>query len=291
MQAAGFFVNLANEAPSAPTLNNPSNNGQVTTLTPVLKVNAAGDPDNDALTYEYEVSKDNSFNTRAASGIGAGTSWTVDTALQDNTTYYWRARARDVHSLEGGWMANASFTVNNNGYNDPPVVTVSRPAASEPVLFGGSFTVQWTASDPDSIAVITLGYDTTGSGCNGTQIATTIQEKDGPDSYAWNIASIPQGTYYIYVSAADGTTTTCAYGAGPLHLSDAHGDLNHDGTVDVADALKALRISAGLDVSTAAELAEGDVAPVIGGKPQPDGTIALGDVVVILRKAVGLVTW
>ncbi len=71
----------------------------------------------------------------------------------------------------------------------------------------------------------------------------------------------------------------------------ADGDLTGDGTVDAADALKALRIAAGIDTATAADLSRGDVAPLVSGTPHPDGKIDIGDVVVILRKAVGLVSW
>lgn len=69
------------------------------------------------------------------------------------------------------------------------------------------------------------------------------------------------------------------------------GDLTGDGVVDVADALKALRIAAGLDTIAPPDLNSGDVAPLVSGTPAPDGVINLGDVVVLLRKAVGLVTW
>jgi len=68
------------------------------------------------------------------------------------------------------------------------------------------------------------------------------------------------------------------------------GDFDGNG-VSAADALHALRIEAGLISATAADLAHGDVAPLANGRPQPDGKIDIGDVVVILRKAIGLVNW
>jgi hypothetical protein len=62
-------------------------------------------------------------------------------------------------------------------------------------------------------------------------------------------------------------------------------------TVTVVDALRALQIGVGLISPTANDLAHGDVAPLVNGKPQPDGKIDIGDAVVILRKSVGLVSW
>jgi hypothetical protein len=67
-------------------------------------------------------------------------------------------------------------------------------------------------------------------------------------------------------------------------------DLNGDGKVDVADALKALRITIGLTPPTADELMRGDVAPLVSGKPKPNGIIDLTDTLVILQRSVGLVS-
>jgi hypothetical protein len=63
------------------------------------------------------------------------------------------------------------------------------------------------------------------------------------------------------------------------------------GPVDVTDALKSLRIAAGIDTPTQDDLLHGDVAPLANGKRQPDGKIDISDVVAILRKAAGLPSW
>lgn len=57
-----------------------------------------------------------------------------------------------------------------------------------------------------------------------------------------------------------------------------------DGVVDIADALVAIRIAAGLVSPTALDIARGDVAPV----GSPDGLIDMADALVIQRMAVGL---
>jgi len=62
-------------------------------------------------------------------------------------------------------------------------------------------------------------------------------------------------------------------------------------TVTVVDALRALQIGVGLIKPTAHDLAHGDVAPLVNGKPKPDGMIDIGDALVILRKSVGLISW
>ncbi len=68
----------------------------------------------------------------------------------------------------------------------------------------------------------------------------------------------------------------------------ADGDLDYDGNVTVTDALRALRIAAGLIQPTANDLTHGDVAPLVNGTPLSDGKIDINDVILILRKSAGL---
>jgi uncharacterized repeat protein (TIGR02543 family) len=69
------------------------------------------------------------------------------------------------------------------------------------------------------------------------------------------------------------------------------GDMNGDGIVDIKDAYKILEIVVGRIDATSADKKNADVAPLVNGIPTPDGTIGIGDVVVILRKIVGSVNW
>jgi len=63
-----------------------------------------------------------------------------------------------------------------------------------------------------------------------------------------------------------------------------------DGTVNVGDALVALRFALGLESPTPDDSIHVDVAPLdADNKPNPDGVITVGDALVILRKALGLV--
>ena len=81
-----------------------------------------------------------------------------------------------------------------------------------------SYTITWTASDPDSDPVITLFYDTTGAGFSGVQIATGMHLSDPVSSYTWDISTLAAGQYYVYARIDDGTTAVYAYAAGPLSI-------------------------------------------------------------------------
>jgi hypothetical protein len=69
----------------------------------------------------------------------------------------------------------------------------------------------------------------------------------------------------------------------------ADGDLNDDGQVNVVDVLLAHRIVTGSLPITQDYLDHGDVAPLLNGMPDSDGLFNLGDVLVIQRKALGLI--
>ncbi|MFA7403249.1 MAG: chitobiase/beta-hexosaminidase C-terminal domain-containing protein [Pelobacteraceae bacterium] len=71
----------------------------------------------------------------------------------------------------------------------------------------------------------------------------------------------------------------------------ATGDVNGDGRVDISDASLALSASAGLRTLSIPEQARGDVGPLVGGRPDPDGGIDAGDALTITQKAVGIVSF
>ena len=74
----------------------------------------------------------------------------------------------------------------------------------------------------------------------------------------------------------------------PNDLS-SNGDTNGDGAIDTSDALLALQVAVGRQVGNSVNLKFADVAPLINGRPVPDGKITAADALVILRKVVGLV--
>jgi hypothetical protein len=160
--------------------------------------------------------------------------------------------------------------------------------------------------------VVSAGPDQT-KGAQFTQ--TGIASDANPLTYAWSkqtgpgtiifgspsaistaISASANGTYTIRLTAADvagnsaSSEMTLVWDTAlPTTLSD--GDLNNDGAVTIADALRAMQIAVGLIAPTATDLAKGDVAPLVSGRPAPDGKINTGDAVVVLQKVIGTVSW
>jgi hypothetical protein len=107
-----FFVNLANDPPTAPVPQDPVGGAAVPTLTPDLVVRNATDPDRDSLTYEF-VLADLAGNVVAeVAGLAESpdeTGWTVP-ELAEDATYQWRARASDGQ-VSGEWSPWETFRV------------------------------------------------------------------------------------------------------------------------------------------------------------------------------------
>jgi hypothetical protein len=120
-----FFVNTANDRPTAPTLKNPGEAAWVDVLTPELYITKALDLDGGALTYRYEVYTEPTLENLAARGETDATHWRLTTELNDKTRYYWRARATDEHGAIGSWTSVASFFVKKEEQTLPDTIEVT----------------------------------------------------------------------------------------------------------------------------------------------------------------------
>ena len=70
-----------------------------------------------------------------------------------------------------------------------------------------------------------------------------------------------------------------------------NGALNGSAEPSLSDALKVLNASVGLATLSVSEKLNADVAPLVSGKPVPNGTVDVGDALVILKRVIGLLTW
>jgi len=108
------------QGPGQPQILSPAN-VEVTTLQPTLTVSNGEHNPNFTTTYQYQVFSDAAMTVRVTEGLfvteGNGTtSWDVDIALNDNTHYYWRARASGW-ILQSDWVSSTFFV---NTVNDAP---------------------------------------------------------------------------------------------------------------------------------------------------------------------------
>lgn len=150
-----FFVNTANDAPTAFTVSKPSDQTLVDTLTPTLITNNSADIDGDALTYQFQVfaEDDADFSNPVAqvSGLAQGaqgqTAWTVSTPLINGQLYFWIAVATDEHGASTV-SDPATFIVSTSNLA-PGAPTVVSPMEGEVVMGNGANLVVGNAHDPE----------------------------------------------------------------------------------------------------------------------------------------------
>lgn len=210
MYPASFRVNTVNEPPAAPSLSGPEEGASVSTLTPLLSVRNATDPDSVNLTYNFELSSDPSFTEKVASQTGVFeeegiTSWQVPVTLTENTTYFWRAQADDWF-MTGPWMGTASFFVNTA--NDAPTspVIISPSDQAEITSLALDITVS-NSQDPDSPSLSYLFELDTALAFDSPDLIRSGIIPEGQGTTLWQTGALRDNTWYFArAKAADGET-------------------------------------------------------------------------------------
>jgi hypothetical protein len=208
MAAASFRVNTVNDPPTAPTPTSPANGTRVDTLTPVLAVTNAADPDSADLAYNVDVALDTDFAQivaaikRVAGGEGS-TSWHMTESLQENSWYYWRAQADDL-PIEGPWSATSGFFVNTaNDAPSSPLITA--PADNSTVGSLAADVVVNNSADPDS-AVLTYFFEIDrGLTFDSAGLIRSGGIAEGQGTTSWHAEGLLENTqYFIRAKAGDG---------------------------------------------------------------------------------------
>lgn len=117
-----FVVNTGNHPPSQPVIAAPVVGGESTQARSLLVVENSTDPDNDLITYVFEIDTVKSFDSsdkrtsgQVMSSGGGTTSWTTE-PLVENKRYWWRVKSQDGRA-ESEWTVG-DFRM--NAANDPP---------------------------------------------------------------------------------------------------------------------------------------------------------------------------
>jgi len=134
----------------------------------------------------------------------------------------------------------------------------------------------------------------------GESLSIKVWSNGGSREFSGSEISLAPGTDLIafgYQAPASSALTSSAltFAAGNFYDVNITVNTNYvipNKTVSLADALRALRISMGIETYN---LAIGDdkldVGPMVDGKPHSDGKVDISDAVVLLSKVVGLVNW
>ncbi|MBT0652770.1 hypothetical protein [Geomobilimonas luticola] len=135
----------------------------------------------------------------------------------------------------------------------------------------------------------------------GTRVAGTVIPAPGTVNVnagaSQQFTFTPEAGYFprvlvdgAFQSVSNNTLTLSSLGAN--HLVNVkfvrNGDVVEDGTINLTDVLKALRIAVGMVQPTPEERVAADVAPLVANAVKPDGKVNVSDVLVLLRRSVNL---
>jgi hypothetical protein len=102
--------------------------------------------------------------------------------------------------------------------NDPPAMAITSPSSGEEES-ADSYTIHYTANDPDDEATVSLYYDRDKEGHDGRLIAHCLPEGEG--SYVWDTSEVGTGNYFVYGRIDDGKNfPVVAYSEGTVHVED-----------------------------------------------------------------------
>jgi hypothetical protein len=200
-------------SPYPPSLNTPANLATVANATPTLNFTGT-DLDGNNLEYNIQIDTANTFNSQSGNPLisafsatdagftsghpfnsGTAINYIVQSALTNNTVYYWRVIAKDPSGTNdyGLWSSTYSFTV-----PPPPTVALISPA------------------DAATVTSQTPTLDFTGTALSGTDLEYTIQvSATSSFSVNTNFNALGTGThswYSIAIDSSNHNVYVCGFG-------------------------------------------------------------------------------
>lgn len=218
--------------------------------------------------------------------------FTISTAVSGNGTIICTPGASVQANTE------VSCVVTPAQGNQVTGVTVDSAAATvtDPTSFTQSFgpvTADHAISATFAPAELTVSF---AAGSNGS-ITGNATQMVGYDGSTTEVTAIPAPGYHFVNWTSDaGFSST----ANPLAIANVTASQSITAnfapdavTIDLlADLVKAYRYSLGKEQLSEEERGRCDVAPLgADGRPDPNGVVDVGDVVIMLRRLAGLVTW
>jgi hypothetical protein len=147
---------VKNVAPTIPTLVTPTDNKLCVDNTVAFQWNAATDANKDAIVYQIQVAKDNTFAQIVKTTDASAANQTI--ALEKNTAYYWRIKATDSKGLSSDYSATYKFYTSGDAVvNHLPFSPEIVEPAINTLLSTTKVALKWNASDVDATDV--LSYD------------------------------------------------------------------------------------------------------------------------------------
>lgn len=209
-------VGAVSVPPTVPTPVEPANGATVTTGDVALVIANSTDPDGDTLTYDYEAEYGEPDGTPEAEATepesASGMTSTMLTAIPENTTVSWRARAFDGADYSA-WSAWSVFTV--DAANDPPdAPTIVKPTDGQ-TLEERQPTIAATVPDDPEGDELTLQIELARDPDFAELVAQSgaIAPGTDPMMVSWLVEELLDwgGEYFVRASATDARGATSMF--------------------------------------------------------------------------------
>lgn len=212
---AGICPKSTNNAPEAPALISPVSPASpyALTLSPILEVRNAIDPEVDPLTYSYEI-KDSSgalisSSVNVVEGVAGMTYMPVSSTLIENSLYRWRAQSFDGNFSTwsaGDWETDknnwAEFCV--NAQNDKPETPVLTNPVSGAFVSPFSSYLSWSPSkDPDCYDTVSYVVEISADPYFGSILSSRAVNDLSIKFGGITTGMVNGSTYYWRVKAVD----------------------------------------------------------------------------------------
>jgi len=211
---------LTYDGPNTPVPVAPACGGEIASLQTILRVTNAVDPQGTPLHYQFQLYGDVGLTILVAEvedlpqGAGATTQWAVPVNLLENTSYYWRARAKDQFTY-GPFSAPACKFFVNTVNEAPGIPRINSPAFGAQVnLFRPTLKVD-NATDPD-LDALTYKFEVYGDPALSNLIASSGQVAEGAagtTSWQVNVNLMEDHFYYWRARATDPDNLSGAWSA------------------------------------------------------------------------------
>ncbi len=222
-----FFVNTADDPPGAFYLSRPLDGRQVGLRTPVLEVTNSRDPDKDPLVYVFEVYEDAAASVLKATsgpvpqGPDGFTAWTVDAALEENQTYFWKALAMAPYGAvtETGI---GSFTVNTAAIAPDSPVPVSPDPGAHVTMTSQDLLVSHGPAPAGGQLTCLFELDRV-STFDSPAKQVSSQLAAGPQTTSWHVDGLEDRTWYYWRARVSDGAVDSPWARGRFFVNTAGG--------------------------------------------------------------------
>lgn len=185
-----------NTAPTVPALVAPTNNLLCISNSVVFQWDNSTDAENNAITYQIQVAKDQQFSQIVKTEVGSTTTITI--VLEKGIAYYWRVKATDDQGLSSEYSTTFNFYTSGDAVTNylPFAPELIRPSLNA-AINSGTVTLEWTATDVDTNDKLT--YDV----YFGTTNPPTEKISEAKETKTLDVTTQPSKEYYWKVVVKD----------------------------------------------------------------------------------------